>query len=412
MHISKIMVTACLFILSLASCTSTPEHPGVSSSPAYTSTSVPEALALDLPEPSITQAPNKVINLTTLGATATATVTYPAIQNAHTVGLRWKGKSQYDAPVQAAGANRPVTFYIPKSEIQKDANATAVVTYSVGVGTNPLEISRPLTISVSAGVTPPSGDVVVDAMNARYSDIRPVCPNNKPAYYCNGVVIRSTINDAYDPWNPSPKAVLLGGVSFSYMRKDADVKNLYHNSGFTFLSQNDAIAANRAQEYLCIYANDAGTLVGVRPAKGCGLKTERNLAGDLSTCSGVGVRTLAQWNAYTNPLPKPAYQCSLSTQDPAQFQISIDARKNTAPNVWRRWNEIMIATWAQDIGHRLPIESFFYKVGITGALEEAKAYQTKYKAKTGIWIPVVRLNLDRLAGNPFRYNVADQALQP
>ena len=50
----------------------------------------------------------------------------------------------------------------------------------------------------------------------------------------------------------------------------------------------------RGLENLCMYANDAGTLVGVRPGKGCDLKTERNLAGDLSTCSGVGVRTLAQ----------------------------------------------------------------------------------------------------------------------
>lgn len=75
----------------------------------------------------------------------------------------------------------------------------------------------------------------------------------------------------------------------------------------------------------------------------------------------------------------------------------------------------MIATWARNIGHSLPIESFFYKVGILGALahwRRRRRIRLNIKTKTGIWIPVVRLNLNSLAGNPFRYNMADQALQP
>ncbi|MEB0094453.1 hypothetical protein QN408_24915, partial [Pseudomonas sp. CCI4.2] len=298
----------------------------------------------------------------------------------------------------------------PKTEIAKDVDGDAVVTYSVGIDGNPLEISQPLTLHIIAGSTP--GEDAAKAINARYRDTRDSCSGDTPAYYCDGVVIRATENGNFDPWDPSPSAVKLGGVSFSYMRVDAHVDSLYHNSGFIFFDQNSAIAQQKAPVYLCIYAYDAGTIVGVRSNSGCGLKPRSVPAADLSSCSSVNVRTVEQWYTYTQTLLNRDYQCSLSTADAVQFATSYQVRAKRPPNMEALWNEIMITTWPQDYGASLPIEAFFYKTSASAGLAEAKAYQTKFKNKTGRWVPIVRLNLAQLNGEPFSYAATDQAAQP
>jgi hypothetical protein len=374
-----------------------------------TPTAPPTVRALDLPEPTVVEAPNKQIDLSKLGTDATAIATYDAVRG-HTVGMRWTGKSVYNAPVQPVEVPGPIQFKIPKTEIAKDVGGSAVLTYSVGVGDNPLKVSSPLTVSVISGSSP--GADTAKAINARYRDTRNTCPDNKPAYYCDGVVIRATKDGDYDPWDPSPSAITLGGVSFSYMRMDAHVTDLYHGSGFIFLDQNTAIAQQKVPEYLCTYAYDASTLVGEIPDKGCGLRRSIQPAADLSSCASVNVKTVAQWYEYAKTIPDRTYQCSLSTADPAQFAVSIQVRANRAPNMFADWNEIMITTWPQGYGASIPLEAFFYKTNASAGLTEARAYQTKFKTKTGLWAPIVRLNFSQLTGEPFSYVEADQAIKP
>jgi hypothetical protein len=353
---------------------------------------------------------NDQLDLDKLGSQVKVHVDYPSIDAAHTIGLRWTGKTVYNAPWQYAGTNRPVVFNIPKTTIAQDIGGSAALTYSVGIGEDPLVISAPLTVSIIQ--TESTGPATATALNSRYNDVRMNCADNKPAYYCNGVIIRSTQDGSYDPWNPSPAAVRLGGVSFSYMRKDAHVTDLYHHSGFIFLSQEQAIAQNKAQELVCSYAYDAGTLVGVRSDKGCGIKTRSANLADLSSCSSVNVRTPTQWYAYTATIPNRDYQCSLSTIDSTQFATSIQVRADRPDNMEALWNEIMVTTWPQDIGTQLPIEAFFWKANRSAALTEARHYQAKYKDRTQLWRPIIRLDLTQLGGNPFRYVESDQAVQP
>ncbi|RMR02466.1 hypothetical protein ALP94_00220 [Pseudomonas savastanoi pv. glycinea] len=362
----------------------------------------------DYPKPAMPAAPNGKLDLATMGATVSVTATYPGITNGHNVGMRWKGKSQYEAPLQTVGAIRPLTFEIPKAEVAKDVGGTAVLTYSVGIGNDPLKISDPLAIEV-INALPSDGAAIAAALNARYTDTRASCPGNTPAYYCNGVVIRGTQNGNFDPWNPSAGAIALGGTSFSYMRVDANVTPA-RNSGLIFTSQEKAIAANKIVEYLCIYVHNASTSGNMRD-KGCGMRPRSNIAADLSSCASINVRTLAQWSAHAATLPNAAYQCSLSTQDASQFQVSIQARANINFPYKTAWNEVMIATWPPDIGNRLPIEAFWWNTA-KASVAEAKAYQTKFKNKTGLWVPVIRVDVAQLNGRPFSYNAADQAVQP
>ncbi|UXZ97771.1 hypothetical protein K3169_07775 [Pseudomonas phytophila] len=366
------------------------------------------AVPATFPKPVAPQAQAGKLNLSTLGANVTVNVTYPTITSGHNVGLRWTGKSQYNATVQLVGTARPVVFTVPTSAVAGDVGGNGVFTYSVGIGLEPLKISEALSLEIINSAS--SGDAIAAAINARYLDTRAACPNNLPAYYCNGVIIRATENGAYDPWNPSALSTQLGGISFSYMRADAHVQNLYHNSGFTFLSQSEATAQGKPVEYLCVYAYDAGTLVGARGNRGCGLKPRNFQLADISTCAGVGVQTVDQWYAYTRTILNRDYQCSLSTASPEQFMVSLKVRENRPPNMEALWNEVMVKVWAQNIPTQLPLESFFYKNA--PGLAEAKIYQSKYKTRTGLWLPIIRLNLSQLNGNPFSYTAGDQAVQP
>ncbi len=135
-----------------------------------------------------------------------------------------------------------------------------------------------------------------------------------------------------------------------------------------------------------------------------------NLA-DMSTCAGVGAATLATWKVYTDRVPHPANQCSLSTQFAAQFDVSLKARQYPMPVMYSTWNELLIKVWPTGIPAQLPMQALYYQ-NATG-LPEARVYQQKYAAKTGgMWLPVIKFDMTQLNGNPFSYNPTDQALQP
>lgn len=155
--------------------------------------------------------------------------------------------------------------------------------------------------------TQPTGAQVAMKLNIRYTEDLDDCGVSGsfyPLYNCSGVIIRSTEDGAHDPWNPSPAAIELGAVSFSWLklsyllieREGALVTNLYHNSGFIFLPPDQANAQGKQLDYLCFYPYDAGTLGddsgtigGHRGSHGCGLKTRAASATDLSTCGSLGV---------------------------------------------------------------------------------------------------------------------------
>ncbi|MEG1039160.1 MAG: hypothetical protein RSE94_04485 [Pseudomonas sp.] len=367
---------------------------------------------LDLPPPESRDVTAGKIRLDTLGENATITFNYPEMAPNHTVGMRWTGKSIHDTRVQKVVAPGTLTFTIPKTVIANDLGGSAAITASVGVGDAPLEISPPLTVTVEQSSETDPGARTAAALNTRYRNTSNNCANNTPAYYCNGIIIRSVDNGNFDPWDPSPSAVKLGAVSFSYLRIDSYVSDFYRQAGFIFLPQNDAIAQNKAPTYLCIYAYDAGTIVGARPNKGCGLKPTFSATADLSTCASKNATTVQNWYNFTKTIPNRDYQCSLSTQNAAQFAVSYQVRANRPPNMEALWNEMMVNLWPQGHGANLPIEAFFFRLNNNTSLSDAKTFQTKYKTKTGLWKPIIALDFTKLKGSPFSYSSANQAVLP
>lgn len=154
---------------------------------------------------------------------------------------------------------------------------------------------------------------------------------------------------------------------------------------------------------------DLGRLLREDTERVEGWKLAPNLV-DLSTCSSKNAITLATWRAFTGALSHPSTQCSLSTQSPSQFDVSVKARQHTIPAVQSTYNELLLSVWPVGVGAQLPMQAFFYNTP-TG-LPEAKAYQQKYAARTGgLWLPVIKLDMTKVNSNPFSYSAADQAVQ-
>lgn len=333
------------------------------------------------------------------------------------VTLGVEGTVAYKTAPQTTAGNALLTFNVPREVLVRDQGKTVNIVYMVEIAGVPVQTSAPLTLQLDITNFPPPalplpvGVNVATQLNSRYADTREKCDNGMPAYYCSGVVLRGTQNGNFDPWNPSTAAVALGGVSFSYLRKDAHVGDVYRNSGYTMLSQQEAIGKDKGLDYLCVYAYDAWTAQPDRPDAGCGFQPKAVQAPDPSTCSQVDAVTSPGWYGFTRTLAKQQDQCSLSTQNPEQFMTSLKVRSNRPDNMPDAWNEILVKAWVQNTPDALPLEAFFYKNN--SGLAEARAYQQKYATRTGGgWLPIIRLDLARLSDAPFSYSPTDQAIQP
>ncbi|HGM5580517.1 TPA: hypothetical protein ACKP22_002196, partial [Pseudomonas putida] len=112
------------------------------------------------------------------------------------------------------------------------------------------------------------------------------------------------------------------------------------------------------------------------------------------------------------------HQCSLSINQ-REFDIATTWRKYIlTPQRLQRHNELVMATWPQDIPDRLPLDGFFYqyKDPATGntALDQAKSMQKDlYNRANKLWKPVIRLNLAATSRDGFAtYRAEDQSQLP
>lgn len=362
-----------------------------------------------LSAPVVTQATPGRLDLNDVADKVTVVFDDPGTVSGSTVRILVKGKAEHYTPIATATGPGPVTFQIDRSVFANDKDGDVLLTASRGGNGTPIVVSPPLTLTI----VQPSGADILASLDARYNSVG-ACGNNRSAFYCNGVLVRSVDNGAFDPWDPSPNQTRIGATSFSYMRKDAVVRNTYRLAGFVFASLDDAQALGKPVQPLCIYPFDAATGVDQADTKGCGSRGIPSTSPtDLSTCAmtPTPATTLATWQAYTRTISNQSRQCSLSVQVPAQFELSLEARRNPTPNLNNSWNELMIEIWPVGAGQKLPIVAFFYKAGQAASLANAKTFQQKFRDKTQRWVPVISVNFSNQVA-PFAYNPADQGVTP
>lgn len=258
-----------------------------------------------------------------------------------------------------------------------------------------------------------AGQQLVDNLNARYQSTVEACANGTPAYYCSGVILRTTAyNSSYGFWTHSPPAGQLGSVTFSYIRRDVGSDGTGISSGFIFSDQETALAQGKASTVRCIYPFMAGTQGAERPGFGCGFIPSGVKQGvDLSSCATLATPaiTVELWlENFRRFGSEDANQCSLSTMVATQFKASLEAHNSVDPGHTAARNELLIATWREETPERLPIEAFFYNATTGAGLLNAQALRHSYYLKTSQRIPVVRVDFSAADKNVFSWNAADQ----
>lgn len=344
-----------------------------------------------------------------LGDDATVTVLFGAMAPGDTVGVRLVGLVTRDTKIEKVVDDRPLTFSIPRAWLQENIGRSITLTYSYKIaGAGGLVVSRPLSVTVTSALAriAVAGAQVAQGLNARFQETGP-CPGDQADYQCNGVFIRVVdYSPAFRAWNPSPGAQKLGGVSFSYIRRDLKTLKLQENRshGLILTEGNRWVAPLLPLEVLCAYPYDGGT--ATRAGSGCG--ENKGYAGS-GRCVLRDINTVAQWRAsFTQYPPVEArydHQCSFDP-DKAGFDLSLQARENPEQeNIRWRQNEVVIKTWAQNV-HNLPVEAFFYTS--TAGREPARSIQKDFYKSTGRFVPVIQVALS--APEVFTYRASDQAI--
>ncbi|WP_141685038.1 omega toxin-like domain protein [Burkholderia stabilis] len=268
-----------------------------------------------------------------------------------------------------------------------------------------------------------SGQDIANSLNSRYLYMVNQCPDGKPAYYCSGITIRATAasNGTYHEWDPSPTALLMGSVSFSYVRGDTGTLKVYHDHGFIFKNNaNFDVGTYPDLSYRCIYPNDAATDDNTYLSYGCMKKPPGDYKppyiGDVSSCGPLGIKTSGEWISMKKNNDALSYNCSFSTEDPVAFYQALQAAYQYKADGKSLWTELLIETWPDGIPDQLPIEAFFYttqngddhNTTLQSALENAKAVQEDFCKTTGRFVPIVKLDFTAVHMNIFSYSDQDQ----
>ena len=257
------------------------------------------------------------------------------------------------------------------------------------------------------------------------------CGSGQPAWMCSGVTLRGTSPKAGRfALDPSPASVESGGVSFSWLRKDAKFRKLswnYLNGFFTFNRADLQTGIDNDLAYLCFYPEDGAT--NQRGDRGCG---ENPLFPKVSApCQAQGIATTEQWLTHFRDQAKGNYhaQCGFSIAEQGQYDGAsafiqgLQANRQLHPNDVGQQNEIRIATWdtqRNDYPARFPVSAFFYiydkntvsppSESVTPGINGARYDQHYYYQKTGIWVPVIRVTLPQTPSEDaqFEFKAADQ----
>ncbi len=268
-----------------------------------------------------------------------------------------------------------------------------------------------------------AGAEVAANLEKRYRDTRDNCgAASKPAFLCTGLILRGTeASTEFDPWNPSPTSIRNGGVSFSFLRSDYNMKRLAYtyNSGFVFYPILNTPPGKLLIEILCFFPVDGSS--NARPEGGCGEHPRYPTVSKSCETQTPVVDTAAKWAAkYREDAAagkdNRESMCSFNVRDAAnsaagpRFLEGLRGGRLVLPDSFNIPNDMKLKTWAQNIPDELPIQAFIYtnSTGLAGA----QFYQRRFRQLTGVTLPIIYItlpqNLEQLAA--FAYRAADQTL--
>ncbi|WP_025110038.1 hypothetical protein [Pseudomonas sp. H1h] len=272
-----------------------------------------------------------------------------------------------------------------------------------------------------------NGPQIASHLNTLYGRQFPNCnkSESQPAFLCSGVTLRVTARDPaglYKVWDPSPASVKSGGVSYSYLRQDANFGRLAwgYGNGYILYPFLEQPPGKLHLKVLCSYPMDAWTWSRSTTSV-CGPTPQYPNVSQACHLAGVftGEQAKTAWDvSYEN---KNLRQCGFDVRDerdhlagPAFYQ-SLRAKTLLGATGFGQQNEIVIRIWAAGQANALPIMAFFFIAGGTNAgLADAQYNQRDFYNSTNpkIVVPIIRLTPAASAAAPatFTYSAADQAV--
>lgn len=243
-----------------------------------------------------------------------------------------------------------------------------------------------------------NGYRVAARLNTRYLDTGngdDTCRGNRGAFYCRGVLLRTTDVGNFRAWNPSSNSVRGNGVSFSYFRADSKVLRTYKPQGLVI--REEAAPATIPLSLRCVFPFDGGT------------SGRADMCNFRPSCASVGVDSAAAWLARYRGSPYTSCWFSPTAQE---FRVANEIRQQLTE--FHGWNELMVAAWPAGAPLGLPLEALLYSTVsyVTGnGLAGGKRFQTDYFADTGRTLPLLQLRPMPTDGRLFIYDPNDQALR-
>jgi len=270
------------------------------------------------------------------------------------------------------------------------------------------QLASLIALAAISTLSPAQADVGSDVAK-RLTDLYNATPkdcgkSSSPAFLCSGVLLRAVKpSTARQFYSINPAAVARGGVSASYLRKDAKFQHMAFGmtSGFIF----EEILKNPKDHInvLCAFPLDAGT--DARTTGSCGDSSFTTSAEDY--CDRMGITTAEQWVALFKKNPPT----DLNVQRGATCGFDVRNEKNvgTAEAFYQmiratsmvpaekfagqkyQENEVLIAPWRYDAPNAPAVSASFH-VGPDG-LEGARLYQIQWFQATKRFMPVISLAL-------------------
>lgn len=256
------------------------------------------------------------------------------------------------------------------------------------------------------------GDDAQRHLTTRYNDTRADCGRpTTPAFICTGIVMRyTTYSPGYHSWDNSASSHSSGGVSFSYLRKDANFTTSFTSNGYIFLPYDHA-GGKIHPEILCSFPTNAMTVA--RQSAGCGASS----VPASGPCQPQGITTANQWYAHYR-VNSSGGQCgfdvrsSLDAEATAGFNATLQGMSLVASTGARGHNELRLRVWPDGSGAQLPLEAFFYVSGNASGRADAQKNQQDLKATDGLAIPIIAITPPAsVTGNAsFLYSASDQVV--
>lgn len=253
-------------------------------------------------------------------------------------------------------------------------------------------------------------------------------------YFCTGVLLRTTDDGNFNPWESSSLAAQLQATSYSWIRHDLTTTQFYKPAGFIVLSPADVLgSAVPGITYpthtgltntmvKCVYPFDAWTTrVMSRNYFGCNFEGTGLGSPDVYNSWGscdnrLGYRTSAQWDAYFRSAGQVNYaQCSWNADSQYGWANMIASHNGFAGQAG--WNEVMLhngGPTSAGIANlnektRRWVVAFFYDAQKANGLTIAQSFQRKMAA-TNKRVPILRLSFAAPAAQRFEYRQADQVV--